>query len=50
MTWETTINAFGDDLGIIIPKEILEKMNLSISDKVTIEIIDNTIILRKAAN
>lgn len=47
MAAEATIRAWGNSQGIIIPKDILKKMGLSISDKLSIETKNNEIILKK---
>lgn len=47
MTGEATIRAWGNSKGIIIPKEILKELNLSVSDNLKIETKDNEIILKK---
>ena len=41
------IRAWGNSQGIRIPKDILERMNLKVSDVLNIEIENDAIVLRK---
>ena len=41
------IRSWGNSQGIRIPKDILEKMQLKVSDVLDLEIKDDTIVLRK---
>ena len=44
---QVAIRAWGNSLGILIPKEILDKMQLKISDVLDINVENDTIVLRK---
>ncbi|SKB73497.1 antitoxin MazE [Lachnospiraceae bacterium] len=44
---QVAIRAWGNSQGIRIPKDILERMGLNISDVLDIEIENDTIVLRK---
>ena len=44
---QVVIRSWGNSQGIRIPKEILEKMQLKVSDVLNIEIKDDAIVLRK---
>ena len=44
---QVTIRSWGNSQGIRIPKDILEQMQLKISDVLDLEVIDDTIVLRK---
>ena len=44
---QVTIRAWGNSQGIRIPKNILDQMQLSVSDTLEIEVENNTIVLRK---
>ncbi len=44
---QVAIRAWGNSQGIRIPKDILEQMQLKVSDVLEIEVIDESIVLRK---
>ena len=44
---QVAIKSWGNSQGIRIPKEILEKMQLKVSDVLNIEVENDTIVLRK---
>lgn len=44
---QVAIRAWGNSQGIRLPKDILEKLHLKVSDVLEIEIKDDTIVLRK---
>ena len=44
---QVVIRTWGNSQGIRIPKDILEKMHLKISDVLNIEMENDTIVLRK---
>ncbi len=44
---QVAIRAWGNSQGIRIPKDILEKLNLKVSDVLDIEIENDSIVLRK---
>ena len=44
---QVVIRSWGNSQGIRIPKNVLEKMQLKISDVLDLEIKDDTIVLRK---
>ena len=44
---QTQVRAWGNSQGIRIPKDILDKMHLKISDVLDIEIENDAIVLRK---
>ena len=44
---QVAIRSWGNSQGIRIPKDILEQMQLKISDVLDLEVIDDTIVLRK---
>ena len=44
---QVAIRSWGNSQGIRIPKDILDKMQLKISDVLDIEIKDDTIVLKK---
>ena len=44
---QVAIRSWGNSQGIRIPKNVLEKMQLKISDVLDLEIMDDTIVLRK---
>lgn len=44
---QVAIRSWGNSQGIRIPKNILEQMQLKISDVLDLEVIDDTIVLRK---
>ncbi len=44
---QVAIRSWGNSQGIRIPKNVLEKMQLKISDVLDLEIKDDTIVLRK---
>ena len=44
---QVLIRSWGNSQGIRIPKNVLEKMQLKISDVLDLEIKDDTIVLRK---
>lgn len=44
---QVSIRAWGNSQGIRIPKKILEKMQLKVSDVLDIDIIDGSIVLKK---
>ncbi len=45
---QVTIRSWGNSQGIRIPKEILDKMGLNISDVLDIDISKDSIVLRKS--
>ncbi len=45
---QVAIRAWGNSQGIRISKDIMDKMDLKVSDVLDIEVSDGTIILRKA--
>lgn len=47
MNDQVTIKPWGNSLGIRIPKKVLEKLGLHISDTLQIEVIDDSIVLKK---
>ena len=47
MNDQVAIKPWGNSLGIRIPKNILEKLGLHISDTLQIEVIDDSIVLKK---
>ena len=47
MNDQVSIKPWGNSLGIRIPKNILEKLGLHISDTLQIEVIDDSIVLKK---
>lgn len=47
MNDQVAIKPWGNSLGIRIPKNILEKLGLHISDILQIEVIDDSIVLKK---
>ena len=44
---QVTIKAWGNSQGIRIPKNILDKLNINLSDTLQIETVNNSIILKK---
>lgn len=48
MVEQVSIKPWGNSQGIKIPKNILEKLNIGISDTLQIEIAHDAIVLRKA--
>ena len=44
---QVSIRAWGNSLGIRIPRDILDKLGLSVSDTLELGVEDNVIILRK---
>ena len=44
---QVTVRPWGNSQGIRIPKNILEKLNIGISDTLQIEIEDDAIVLKK---
>ncbi len=44
---QVAIRVWGNSQGIRIPKDILEQMQLKVSDVLEIEVIDESIVLRK---
>lgn len=44
---QVAIRSWGNSQGIRIPKDILDKMQLKVSDVMDIEVKDNAIVLRK---
>lgn len=44
---EVTVTAWGNSQGIRIPKKIMDRLNLHISDSLEMDVKDDTIILRK---
>ncbi len=44
---QVAIRSWGNSQGIRIPKDILDKMQLKVSDVMNIEVKDNAIVLRK---
>ncbi len=44
---QVAVKAWGNSQGIRIPKAILEKLNIKVSDTLQIEIKDDTIVLKK---
>ncbi len=47
MNDQVAIKPWGNSLGIRIPKKVLEKLGLHISDTLQIEVIDDSIVLKK---
>lgn len=47
MCEQVTVRPWGNSQGIRIPKNILEKLNIGISDTLQIEIEDDAIVLKK---
>ena len=47
MSEQVTVRPWGNSQGIRIPKNILEKLNIGISDTLQIEIEDDAIVLKK---
>ncbi len=45
---QVAIRAWGNSQGIRIPKDILDRLELKVSDKLDIDIDNNTIVLKKA--
>lgn len=48
MSEQVMIRPWGNSQGIRIPKSILEKLNIGISDTLQLDVKDNEIILKKA--
>ena len=48
MSDQVAIKTWGNSQGIRIPKNILEKLGLHVSDTLQIEVIDDSIVLKKA--
>ncbi len=44
---QTTVEADGDDLGIVIPPEILDQAELKIGDEVELSIENEAIIIKR---
>ncbi len=44
---QVTVKKWGNSQGVRIPKEILDEMNIHISDVLQLEVSDNSIILKK---
>lgn len=47
MSEQVTVRPWGNSQGIRIPKNILEKLNIGISDTLQIEIVNDAIVLKK---
>lgn len=45
---QVAIRAWGNSQGIRIPKDILNKMNLKVSDKLDVSVENDTIVLRRS--
>lgn len=50
MSDQVAIKTWGNSQGIRIPKNILEKLGLHVSDTLQIEVIDDSIVLKKHLN
>ena len=48
MSEQVMIRPWGNSQGIRIPKSILEKLNISISDTLQLDVRDDAIVLKKA--
>ncbi len=44
---QVTIRSWGNSQGIRIPKSIINRMDLKVSDTLDIEIVDNSIVMSK---
>ena len=44
---QVSIKAWGNSQGIRIPKNVLEKLNINISDTLQIDVVNDTIVLKK---
>lgn len=45
---QVAVKSWGNSQGIRIPKNILEKLNIGVSDMLQIDVVENSIVLKKA--